>query len=160
MPERFTKTFADRLERLGGLRVVELEDKEPLRAGRALVCPGGRCVELVRQGSQVWTRVVTPEPDDRYVPSVDRLFKSAASTVGPRAVGVVLTGMGDDGTRGAEAIKRVGGTVIAEAEESAAIWGMPGSVLRAGHVDRSLPIGGIADALIRLCTEGRRGPGM
>jgi two-component system chemotaxis response regulator CheB len=151
MPERFTRTFAERLEKIGGLRVAELEDREPLRAGRALICPGGRCLELSRQGSTVWVRVASPDPEDRYVPSVDRLFRTAATALGPRVVGVVLTGMGDDGARGAEWIRRFGGTVIAEAEETAAIFGMPGSVQRIGLADKVLPLHAVADEIVRLC---------
>lgn len=156
MPERFTRTFAERLERLGGLRVAELEDREPLRAGRALVCPGGRCIEIVSKGSASWVRVVPPDADDRYVPSVDRLFRSAAAAFGSRVIAVILTGMGDDGTRGAEAVKRSGGTVIAESEQTAAIWGMPGSAERAGFVDHVLPLGLIGDAIVRAATERSR----
>jgi two-component system chemotaxis response regulator CheB len=152
MPERFTKTFADRLERLGGVRVAELEDREPLRAGRAVVCPGGRCVELSAKGSAPWVRVVMPTPEDRYVPSGDRLFESAAQVFGMRTVGVILTGMGDDATKGARAIKAAGGMVLAESEESAAIYGMPGSAARAGLVDHSLSIPLLADHIVRLAT--------
>ncbi len=153
MPERFTKTFAERLERLGGVRVAELDDREPLRAGRAVVCPGGRCIELGAKGGAPWVRVVPPGPEDRYIPSGDRLFESAASVFGMRAVGVVLTGMGDDATKGARAIKAAGGIVLAESEESAAIYGMPGSVARAGLVDQSLSIPMLADQMVRLATS-------
>jgi two-component system, chemotaxis family, protein-glutamate methylesterase/glutaminase len=155
MPERFTRTFAERLERLGGLRVAELEDREALRAGRALVCPGGRCLEVVSKGSASWVRVVAPEPEDRYVPSVDRLFRTAAAAFGARVVGVILTGMGDDGARGAEAIRSAGGIVLAESRETAAIFGMPGAAERAGVVDRSVPLQGMAEAIVRACEERR-----
>jgi two-component system chemotaxis response regulator CheB len=153
MPERFTKTFAERLERLGGVRVAELEDREPLRAGRAVVCPGGRCIEINAKGSVPWVRVVPATAEDRYIPSGDRLFESAATVFGHRTIGVVLTGMGDDGTRGARLIKANGGLMIAEAEESAAIYGMPGSVARAGLVDHSLGIQIMADAITRFATQ-------
>jgi two-component system chemotaxis response regulator CheB len=153
MPERFTKTFADRLERLGGVRVTELEDREPLRAGRAVVCPGGRCIEISAKGSVPWVRAVPPTAEDRYVPSGDRLFESAAAVFGPRTIAVVLTGMGDDGTRGARLVKSHGGTVIAESEESAAIYGMPGSVQRAGLVDHTLAVQIMGDAIVRLATS-------
>lgn len=103
-------------------------------------------------------RAIAPEAEDRYVPSVDRLFRIAAVAFGARAIGVILTGMGDDGTKGAEAIKRAGGTVIAESEESAAIYGMPASALRAGFVDRSMPIHLIADAIVKLVGERRSRP--
>jgi two-component system chemotaxis response regulator CheB len=155
MPERFTTTFADRLERLGGVRVSELEEREQLRPGRAFVCPGGRCVEVLPTSNSLWARVVAPEPDDRYQPSVDRLFRSAAASYGSRVLGVILTGMGDDGTKGAEAIKKAGGMVFTESVDTAAIWGMPGSVERAGLADRSLPIHAMAEAIIRVCTERR-----
>lgn len=150
MPERFTRTFAERLERLAGVRVVELEGSEPLRAGRAVVCPGGRCMDVVSKGSAPWVRTLLPAGDDRYVPSVDRLMRSAAAVMGPRTIGVILTGMGDDGTRGAEAIKREGGRVVAESEETAAIYGMPSAAVRAGVVDESLPLPQLADRLVRL----------
>lgn len=150
MPERFTRTFAERLERLGGLRVAELEGSEPLRAGRALVCPGGRCIDVIRKGSVPWVRTLLPAGDDRYVPSIDRLMRSAAGVMGPRTIGVILTGMGDDGARGAEVIKRDGGRVLAESEETAAIYGMPAAAVRAGVVDESLPLPFIADRLVRL----------
>ncbi|MDQ3034987.1 MAG: chemotaxis response regulator protein-glutamate methylesterase [Myxococcota bacterium] len=155
MPERFTKTFAERLEKLAGVRVAELVDREALRAGQAFVCPGGRCMEIAASGSSTWLRAVPPDADDRYVPSVDRLFRTAAAAYGSRVLAVILTGMGDDGTRGAEAVKRAGGTVIVESEQTAAIWGMPGSAERAGFVDRTLPIGSIADAIVRACNERR-----
>ncbi len=150
MPERFTTTFAERLERLGGLRVGEIEGSEPVRAGRAAVCPGGRAVDVVQKGSGAWLRSVFPNGEDRYVPSVDRLFRTAAAVFGARTVGVILTGMGDDGTRGAEAIKKAGGHVLVESDETAAIPGMPSSAVRAGHVDEILPLHAIADRLIRI----------
>jgi two-component system chemotaxis response regulator CheB len=153
MPERFTKTFADRLERLGGLRVAELEDREPLRAGRAVVCPGGRCIEISAKGSVPWVRAVPPTAEDRYVPSGDRLFETASAVFGHRTIGVVLTGMGDDGTRGARLIKANGGMMLAESEDSAAIYGMPGSVARAGLVDHSLAIQVMGDAITRFATS-------
>lgn len=150
MPERFTTTFAERLERLGGVRVGELEGSEPVRAGRAVVCPGGRAVDVIQKGSAIWVRSVFPTGEDRYVPSVDRLFRTAAAIFGPRTIGVILTGMGDDGTKGAEAIRKAGGYVIAESEESAAIPGMPQSAVRAGVVNEVLPLVAIADRLQKL----------
>ena len=157
MPERFTRTFAERLERLGGLRVAELEEREPLRAGRAVVCPGGRSVEIVVKGAALWVRTTARAAGDRYLPSVDRLFDSAASAAGYKALGIVLTGMGDDGARGAGAIRMAGGHVIAESEETAAIYGMPAAAVRAGAVDESLPLGAIADQIVRLVGGSRRG---
>ncbi len=150
MPERFTKTFAERLHKLGGMRVVEAREFEPLTPGRAVLCPGGKCLEIVTLGKGLAASVVDPAPGDRFIPSVDRLFKSAAEVAGERVVGVVLTGMGDDGARGVVAIKAHGGTVYAEAPETAVIYGMPGAAVRTGEVDRSMPLGALGSHLAEL----------
>ena len=153
MPERFTRTFAERLERLGGLRVAEAEGRAMLRAGTALIGPGGFALELQGRGVNVSSAVVQTSAADRYVPSVDRLFRTAAERLGSRAVAVILTGMGDDGMRGAQAIRDAGGTVIAESEETAAIFGMPGSVIRAGLAHAELPLHLIPDRIIKMARE-------
>jgi two-component system chemotaxis response regulator CheB len=153
MPERFTRTFAERLERLAGLRVSEVEDSAILRAGRAFVCPGGQCVEVQSRPTGLYLQVVSPQPEDRYVPSVDRLFRSAAEVFGPRVIAVVLTGMGDDGTRGAAAVHAGGGLVLCESEGSSAIHGMPGSVVRAGLADDVLPLQALTERVARLVRE-------
>lgn len=150
MPERFTKTFAERLHKLGGLRVSEAREFEPLAPGRAVLCPGGKCLEIVTFGNGLAASVVDPAPGDRFIPSVDRLFKSAAEVAGERVVGVVLTGMGDDGARGVVAIKAHGGTVYAEAPETAVIYGMPGAAVRTGEVDKSMPLGALGSHLAEL----------
>ena len=150
MPERFTKTFAERLHKLGGLKVTEARDFEPLLPGRAVLCPGGKCLEVVTFGNGYAASVVDPAPGDRFIPSVDRLFKSAAEAAGEKVVGVVLTGMGDDGARGVVAIKAHGGTIYAEAPETAVIYGMPGAAVRTGEVDKSLPLGALAAQIAEL----------
>jgi len=144
MPERFTKTFAERLHKLGGVKVSEAREFEPLTPGRAFLCPGGKCIEVVTYGNGFAVSVVDPAPGDRFIPSVDRLFRSAAEVAGERVVGVVLTGMGDDGARGVVAIKARGGQVLAEAPETAVIYGMPGAAMRTGEVDKSMPLGALA----------------
>lgn len=153
MPERFTRTFAERLERLGGLHVGEIEDRATIRAGRAFVCPGGQCVEVQARPSGLFVQVVPPATEDRYIPSVDRLFRTAAEVFGARVVAVVLTGMGDDGTKGAAAVRDAGGLVLCESEESAAIHGMPGSVVRAGLAHEVHSLEAMADRLIKLARE-------
>jgi two-component system chemotaxis response regulator CheB len=150
MPERFTKTFAERLNKLGGLKVSEAREFEPLHPGRAVLCPGGKCLEVVTFGNGFAASVVDPAPGDRFIPSVDRLFKSAAEVAGEKVLGVVLTGMGDDGARGVVAIKAHGGTVFAEAPETAVIYGMPGAAMRTGEVDKSLPLGALGAHLAEL----------
>ncbi|MGE0327985.1 MAG: CheB methylesterase domain-containing protein, partial [Polyangiaceae bacterium] len=91
-----------------------------------------------------------PDSTDRYVPSADRLLASAAKVAGSRCVGVILTGMGDDGVEGAKAIRAAGGRVIAESEETAVVYGMPGSAVRAGVVNEVMPLPAIADWLAEL----------
>jgi two-component system, chemotaxis family, protein-glutamate methylesterase/glutaminase len=151
MPTRFTRTFAERLDRLGGVRVSEAADGDRLRAGRALVCPGGRCVEVQRAPHGLTVAVLPPDSDDRYVPSGNRALRSAALAAGSDLVVGVLTGMGDDGARGVVSVKDAGGTVFVQAPEDAVIDGMPRSALRSGVVDHVLPMPllgqRIADAL-------------
>jgi len=150
MPERFTKTFAERLNRLGSLDVKEAADIARLGPRQGWICPGGRCLEVARSTSGLSVNVVPPRRSDRYIPSVDRLFESAAKAYGDRVIGVVLTGMGDDGARGSVAIKEAGGLVIAEAAETAVIYGMPGAAVRAGAVERSLPLRALAEHVATL----------
>ncbi len=148
MPEKFTRTFAERLDRRGGVRVAEAGDGDLVRESTAFVCPGRRCLELEpTSDGNLRLRVLPPDPADRYVPSVDRLFRSVAYSVGARAVGVVLTGMGDDGTQGARAILQAGGIVVAESERSAVVYGMPGSAVRARVVSRTLLLQEMAEFL-------------
>jgi two-component system chemotaxis response regulator CheB len=152
MPDRFTHTFAERLDRRGPLRVSEAVDGEPVLARRGYVCPGGMCMELVGGGAQgeLRLRLVAPTTSDRYVPSADRLLSSVGERVGSRAMGIILTGMGDDGTAGALAIQAAGGTVIAESEETAVVYGMPGAAVRSGAVSESLPLPAIGDLVALL----------
>jgi two-component system chemotaxis response regulator CheB len=148
MPERFTRTFAERLDRRSTVRVSEASDLERLDAGTALVCPGRKCMQLETLPAGAFRlRVVPPLETDRYVPSADRLLSSVARAAGKRAVAIILTGMGDDGARGARAVMDAGGIVIAESEKSALVYGMPGSAVRTGVVTRSLSLSEIADWL-------------
>ncbi len=151
MPEKFTQTFAARLDRRARVSVTEATDGDTLNAGFGFICPGRRCMELFAEaGGKLRLRVVSPESSDRYVPSADRMFESLARSVGARGVAIILTGMGDDGSEGAAAVLKAGGIVIAETEESAVIYGMPGSAVRRGVVSRSLSLGEIADFVANL----------
>jgi two-component system, chemotaxis family, protein-glutamate methylesterase/glutaminase len=133
MPEKFTRTFAERLGKRGKLHGAEATDGERLVAGSIRVCPGGYVLEVERAASGGFVlRVQRPTPEDRYVPSGDRLLASAARAAGRESVGVVLTGMGDDGLKGARWMKAAGGLIVAESEASAVVNGMPGAIVRAG----------------------------
>ena len=151
MPDKFTRTFAERLDKRSTLRITEAQDRDLVVARSGFVCPGRKCMQLESDpGGELRVRVRLPEAGDRYVPSADRLFTSVARHAGPRAVGVILTGMGDDGVEGARAILAAGGSVIAESEATAVVYGMPGAAVRAGVVSKSLPLGGIGDALAMM----------
>ena len=147
MPAGFTRGFADRLDRLTSLRASEARGGEELSPGRILVAPGGHHLELRSLEGGIVTSVMRTGNRDKYTPSVDRLFESAVKHFGADLMAVVLTGMGDDGRRGVSAVKNGGGSVIAESESSAVIFGMPQQAIRTGVVDRVLPLGEIAGAI-------------
>ncbi len=150
MPEKFTATFAERLDKRTKLSVSEARDEQVLCAGMAVVCPGRRCLEVQDVGGLLSLKLMRPHPDDRYVPSGDRLLSSVARAAGSRSVGLILTGMGDDGAKGALAIHQAGGYVVAENEQTAVVYGMPGAAVRNGAVDRSLPLPAIGAWLAEL----------
>ena len=153
MPAGFTRGFAERLNRLTPLRISEAEGGEELEPGTVLIAPGGHHLELEQVGSRVLTRLDSrPEPD-KYTPSVNRLFASAAKQFGENLLAIVLTGMGDDGREGACQVKEAGGRVIAESEETAVIYGMPKQVVLANAADEILPLQKIPSAI--QCGVGR-----
>jgi len=147
MPDKFTRTFAERLDKRGAVRTSEAVDGDRLGKLTGFVCPGRQCMEVHQNGVELKITVGAPKGDDRYVPSADRLLKSVAAAVGARAVGVILTGMGDDGVEGARAIRDAGGLVIAESQETAVVYGMPGAVVAAGIPQKVLALTQIAELL-------------
>jgi len=158
MPAGFTRGFAERIDRLTRLRATEAEGGETLSPGTVLIAPGGKHLELENIGGRVLTRLVAADGRDKYTPSVDRLFESAAKHVGADLLAVVLTGMGDDGREGVRSVHLGGGSVIAESESTAVIFGMPQQAIRTGLVDQVLPLGEIATAIqMGHRTSSRRG---
>ncbi len=155
MPPRFTHAFAERLDKMGGLKVSEAKEGDKLRAGHAFIAPGGGHLELHRKDGALVIASPPNTPADKHAPSVDRLFDSCAKTLGSQAFGVVLTGMGIDGARGVKAIGKVGGEVWAEAEETAVIFGMPQAAIGTGAVARVLPL---FTLLVELQERVKRGP--
>lgn len=151
MPAKFTRTFAQRLNRYSSLRVSEASDGDAVLAGTVLVCPGNHCMEVERDAQgELRVRILDPGPEERYVPNASRLLSSAAKTMGRRSVGVVLTGMGDDGAEGAQQIWAAGGRVIVESEQSAVVYGMPRATLKLVPASSVAPIGNMASELMRL----------
>ncbi|MFO0630525.1 MAG: chemotaxis-specific protein-glutamate methyltransferase CheB [Polyangiales bacterium] len=132
MPPGFTATFARRLDGLSPMHVAEATDGEVLRRGHVLVAPGGRHLRVARQGARLVARVDDGERVSRHRPSADALFHSVADACGPRAVGVVLTGMGDDGARGLLAMRQRGAETFVQDEASSVVWGMPGAAVALG----------------------------
>ncbi|MBI4312993.1 MAG: chemotaxis response regulator protein-glutamate methylesterase [Chloroflexi bacterium] len=145
MPPGFTKSMAQRLDTESRIRVKEAEDGEPLSAGQVFIAPGDYHVTISASGC---IRLNQEAPQCGVRPSIDVTMESAARFDGAHTVGVVLTGMGADGTRGAGLVKQAGGFVIAEAEETCIVYGMPRSVVCAGHADLVVPLNLIAGCLI------------
>lgn len=147
MPEGFTRGFAERMDRMTVFEAREAEDGDAPESGVILIAPGGHHLEFEARGGRPVTRRVVRGAGDKYAPSVDRMFVSAAKHFGHDLLAVVLTGMGDDGREGVLAVKRSGGNVIAESEETAVIFGMPQQAIRAGAVDAVLPLPEIAPVI-------------
>lgn len=153
MPGRFTTLFAERLARLCRLPVAEAADGESVRPGRIYIAPGGRQTTLEKGSSGPCFAVRERGPGERYAPSADLLMVSAAAVFGPRAVGVLMTGMGDDGVLGLRAIKERRGRTIAESEATATVFGMPKEAIRQGVADLVLPLREIASELVAACRK-------
>jgi two-component system chemotaxis response regulator CheB len=157
MPAFFTNLLAQRLDALGGPPVREAADAEVPLAGTILVAPGERHLGLARDGDVIRTRLSDGPRENGCRPSADVLFRDAAQVFGPSVLAVVLTGMGTDGERGCERIRGAGGRVIAQDEETSAVWGMPGAVVRAGYAEAVLPLDAIADAIVSRVSRRRAG---
>jgi two-component system chemotaxis response regulator CheB len=152
MPQGFTKLFAERLDRLSGFKVREARGGEEVTSGMALIAPGGKHLVLHRNDrDQVSVLLESAREWDRYVPSIDRMMSSAAEIYRKQLIGVILTGMGDDGVLGMQAVKKHHGLTIAESEETCVVYGMPREVFRIGVADRVLPLSGIGELIVREC---------
>lgn len=136
MPAGFTKAFAERLNRTSQFDVKEAEDGDLVAPGQVLIAPGGMNMVFEVRGGRVTVRIVSPTAADRYVPSVDVMFESCSGIYRKRMVGIVLTGMGNDGSKGVCTVHNNGGYVIAESEESSVVYGMPREAAATGFVDR------------------------
>ncbi|MEP6781036.1 MAG: chemotaxis response regulator protein-glutamate methylesterase, partial [Gemmatimonadaceae bacterium] len=139
MPPLFTKLLAQRLRNTTKLDVVEAGDGGVLKAGSGWVAPGDNHLVLERRASGVFTKLDHGPAENSCRPAVDVMFRSAVATYGAGVLAVILTGMGQDGLRGAELVKEAGGTVIVQDEATSVVWGMPGHVANAGLADAVLP---------------------
>jgi two-component system chemotaxis response regulator CheB len=156
MPENFTATFARRLDKACRISVKEAADNDPVLPGHALIAPGNRHTLLVRRGDRYVVEVKDGPLVSRHRPSVDVLFRSAARSAGPNAVGVIMTGMGDDGARGLLEMHEAGASTIAEHESTAVVYGMPKEAIARGGVDKVVPLARIAAQILAFTDQRRR----
>ena len=148
MPEQFTASFAARLDSLCEMEVREAKDGDRVMSGRVLIAPGGRHMLLRRSGAQYQVEVRAGPLVNRHRPSVDVLFRSVAQHAGRNALGIIMTGMGDDGARGLCELHDAGAPTLAQDEASCVVYGMPREAVRMGAVDRSVPLSRIAHEIL------------
>ncbi len=151
MPPVFTKAFADRLNKFCALQVKEAESGDLMIPGRVLISPGGKNLSFQKGDTGVSVIVSDPAESQRYTPSVDVMFKSASEVFKSNLLGVVLTGMGNDGAKGVVHIKEQGGQVLAESEETSVVFGMPKEAIATGKIDKTLPLSRIAAEIMSRC---------
>jgi len=150
MPEKFTKSFADRLNDLCLINVKEAQDGDAVLQGRALIAPGNKHTLLRRSGAKYYVEVKNGPLVNRHRPSVDVLFRSTAVYAGKNAIGVIMTGMGDDGAKGLLEMKEEGAKTVAQDEKTCVVFGMPKEAIKLGAADRVLPIEQIAQHVLML----------
>jgi two-component system chemotaxis response regulator CheB len=155
MPPMFTRLLAERLSAEFPIRVREGGPGSPLQPGTAWIAPGNYHMIVAADGNQIRTHLHQEPPENSCRPAVDVLFRSVAQTFGPDVLAVILTGMGQDGLRGCEAIREAGGQILAQDEATSVVWGMPGFVARAGLADRVLPISLIGEEILRRVRKDR-----
>ena len=153
MPEKFTRSFAERLNKLAEVEVKEAETGDRILPGRVLIAPGGRHLLAKRSGAQYYAEVMDGPLVSRHRPSVDVLFRSVAKSAGRNAIGIIMTGMGDDGARGLKEMHETGATTYAQDEESCVVFGMPKEAIKLGGVDAIVGLDDIPQLITAL---GRR----
>jgi two-component system chemotaxis response regulator CheB len=143
MPEKFTAEFANRLNGLCRIEVREAQNNDRVVPGRALIAPGGKHILLRRTGAQYYVEVADGPLVNRHRPSVDVMFRSVAKCAGANALGVIMTGMGDDGASGLLEMRKAGARTLAQDEESCVVYGMPKEAVKRGAVERVIPLSAI-----------------
>jgi two-component system chemotaxis response regulator CheB len=155
MPPVFTKSLADDLSERCKFRVVEAFDGQFVRPGTALIAPGGKQMKVCRESDRVIVRITDDPPENSCRPSVDYLFRSVLSVYGAHTMGVIMTGMGNDGTAACRLIKQRGGTIVAQDEASCVVFGMPRELVEQGIADVVAPLDRIASEITQLVEKGR-----
>jgi two-component system chemotaxis response regulator CheB len=154
MPENFTEMFARRLDEVSAIRVKEAQSGDILQPGRALICPGNRHLKVKKMPLGDVVVLTDDEKVNGHRPSVEVLFRSVAEEFGNKSVGVLMTGMGDDGAEGLGAIKYAGGMTIAQSEDSCVVYGMPKAAIERGYATRIVSLDVMVSTLVSLCKSG------
>ena len=149
MPPNFTAAFAKRLDGLCNITVKEAQNNDRVVPGCALIAPGGKHLIMQRSGAQYYVEVRDGPPVNRHCPSVDVLFRSAAKVAGPNALGIIMTGMGDDGARGLKEMRNAGAHTIAQDEHSCVVFGMPKEAIRMEAAERVMPLDDLPRAILQ-----------
>jgi two-component system chemotaxis response regulator CheB len=150
MPEKFTEAFARRLDAICAMQVKEATDGDTVLRGRVLIAPGNRHMLLQRSGARYYVSVKDGQLVSRHRPSVDVLFRSAARFAGVNALGIIMTGMGDDGARGLSEMKDAGGATIAQDEATSVVFGMPKEAIARGAANKVVPLESLATEIMRV----------
>lgn len=153
IPENFSRPFAERMNRESSMVVCEAEDGQQVLPGHAYIAPGSMHLMVVRNGARYICKLSDGPPVNRHRPSVDVLFRSIAQSAGKNAIGVILTGMGNDGAMGMKEMKESGAATIAQDEKTSVVWGMPGEAVKAGAVDTILPLSKVAGKILTYVSE-------
>ena len=149
MPEKFTAEFARRLNGLCQIEVKEAQNNDRVVPGRALIAPGGKHMLLRRTGAQYYVEVMDGPLVNRHRPSVDVLFRSVAKCAGANALGVIMTGMGDDGAAGLLEMRTAGARTVGQDEESCVVYGMPKEAVKRGAVEKTVPLSAIGREIMQ-----------
>jgi two-component system chemotaxis response regulator CheB len=154
IPAAFSKPFAERINRVSAMSVCEAQDGQYILPGHVYIAPGDRHLLIERDGARYRCRLNDGPHVNRHRPSVDVMFRSVAQNVGPNAVGVILTGMGDDGARGLKEMLEAGAGTLAQDEASSVVWGMPGAAVKIGAAEHVLPLHRIPSQILSMTVDG------
>lgn len=157
IPEAFSKTFAQRLDGLSAMTVKEAEDGDQILRGHVYIAPGSHHMLIERDGARFVCRLHDGPPVNRHKPAVDVMFRSVAQNIGANAVGILLTGMGNDGAQGLKELQNIGCPTIAQDEKTSVVWGMPGEAVKLGAADEVLPLNKVARGMLKRVNELEEG---
>ena len=153
MPETFTAAFAGRLNQICSLEVLEARNRDQLLPGRVLIAPGGKHMKVTRNGTQYFVELDDGEAVNRHKPSVDVLFDSVAKHIGKKAIGIIMTGMGNDGARGLKNMRNNGAYTLAQDEKTCVVYGMPKEAVELNAVDRQVGLDDIPGEIMKYCMK-------